>query len=74
MSALTVMYVRNGCDLLLTDADWAAFNATAKTRQTTTVTDNYSGKRFVVRHADCGLPGCLCAAEIVAEEPGEAVN
>jgi len=31
------------------------------------VTDRKTGRSYVVRGADCGLPGCWCDAEIVRE-------
>jgi hypothetical protein len=32
-----------------------------------TVTNQETGKMYKVRGADCGAPGCYCAAEIVTE-------
>jgi len=30
-----------------------------------TVTDQVTGKKFVVSGAECSLPGCMCAAQII---------
>jgi hypothetical protein len=31
------------------------------------ITDQTTGKRWLIRTAECSLPGCYCAAEIVRE-------
>jgi hypothetical protein len=53
--------------LLLSEADSNSFEATRGTAARVTVTDQTTGKRFIVRHGSCGLPRCLCAAFIVKE-------
>ena len=68
-----ILYLGNAPDpkdrpqLLLNQADSDAFEATTGTRRRVTVTDQKTGKRFVVRRGSCGLPRCLCAAFIVRE-------
>jgi hypothetical protein len=68
-----ILYLGNHPDpqkrpqLLLSEADSIAFGNTAGTAAQTTVTDQTTGKRFVVRHGSCGVPRCLCAAFIVKE-------
>lgn len=53
--------------LALNEADSNAFDATRGTSARVTITDQKTGKRYIVRHGSCGLPRCLCAAFIVKE-------
>jgi hypothetical protein len=68
-----LLYLGNASDpadrptLLVNEADSNAFDATRGTKAQTTVTDQKTGKRYIIRHGSCGLPRCLCAAFIVRE-------
>ena len=55
----------------LTKQDWKAFQAIPDPRQTPNlnaviVTDQYTGRKFKVSKAPCGLR-CYCDAEVVCE-------
>ena len=52
--------------MLLTDADRAACTASFSDTWRTTVTDQNTGRRYVVESAPCGLR-CHCDAVIVKE-------
>ena len=68
-----LLYLGNARDpkdrpqLLINEADSKAFQATAGTQGHVTVTDQKTGKRYIIRRGSCGLPRCLCAAFIVRE-------
>jgi hypothetical protein len=50
--------------------DWMkASSSIGKLGAEAKVTDLNTGRRFVLRRSECGLPGCVCALRIAAELP-----
>lgn len=64
-------YLRAGSDerweLLISDGDLAKIKRGCAWQAE--VTDIQSGRRFLVRDADCSIPHCHCAAVVLRELP-----